>query len=373
MNEPGVLPVALGCEAPVVKTGAKNKGALENLTETLEALLECVYTLSENKDFTVAVERLLKVIGEYYGADRAYIFEFQLERERKTMRDTYEWCAKGKCQAKRHFEGLSLSHMRPLLPRLEAGDIFRTHRENRFGLESEIVIRTLMKYDTESIIMAPLFENGCLIGMIGVDNPTVKADEFIFINSVSFFVANDITKRKQVEELRRLSYTDALTGLGNRGKYNQDLADLTAKPPGSLGVVFLDVNGLKAANDRGGHLFGDEMIVELANILKDVFENGIYRLGGDEFVVLCAGIGRIEFLKMIERLRRRISDHPFLEASVGSSYREGNVDIEKQVKHSDANMYMDKREYYQKTGNERRGLRDTRMDRLELDDYTSKR
>jgi len=102
----------------------------------------------------------------------------------------------------------------------------------------------------------------------------------------------EIEERQQLEaQARRLSLTDELTGLHNRRSFLL-LADrelqLARCTQTDCFLLFIDLDGLKAVNDTGGHEMGDHMIRRAAQVLRQAFTHTdfIARLGGDEFVVL---------------------------------------------------------------------------------------
>ena len=113
------------------------------------------------------------------------------------------------------------------------------------------------------------------------------------------WVYRDVTLReqskdllqRQADELRALSLVDELTGLYNRRGFltlatqQLKLCDRTMRP--AL-VVFADLDGMKRINDEFGHDFGDQALIETANILRHCFRYSdvVARLGGDEFVAL---------------------------------------------------------------------------------------
>ena len=102
-------------------------------------------------------------------------------------------------------------------------------------------------------------------------------------------VARDITARKiEEKKLRYLSYTDILTGLYNRTFFDKKIEELIKNNSFPIGVIMCDVNGLKLVNDTFGHIAGDNLIINTANIIKSVCENNefIFRWGGDEFIIL---------------------------------------------------------------------------------------
>lgn len=102
-------------------------------------------------------------------------------------------------------------------------------------------------------------------------------------------ISRNITERKLLEEkLRYLSYTDALTGLYNRLSFEEKIAELNHEQYLPLGIVMGDVNGLKLVNDTLGHLEGDKLLKNIAEILENVCQDKglVFRWGGDEFIIL---------------------------------------------------------------------------------------
>ncbi|HEY0637712.1 MAG TPA: EAL domain-containing protein [Pseudonocardiaceae bacterium] len=102
----------------------------------------------------------------------------------------------------------------------------------------------------------------------------------------------DITDRKRAEEeLERLAFHDALTGLPNRALFRDRLRhalDRTGRGAAGPTVIFLDLDGFKLVNDSLGHDAGDELLREAARRLAAAVRrtDTVGRLGGDEFAVL---------------------------------------------------------------------------------------
>lgn len=110
------------------------------------------------------------------------------------------------------------------------------------------------------------------------------------------FIVRDVTQARQREQLLEEQATrDPLTGLYNfatgRQLINEYLRD--KDPYATCGLIVVDVDYFKYANDTFGHLFGDQALVELARLLTETFEEGdvIMRFGGDEFAILAKDIG----------------------------------------------------------------------------------
>lgn len=95
--------------------------------------------------------------------------------------------------------------------------------------------------------------------------------------------------RELQHTLQDLAERDALTGLANRGVFNDALRD-ACRDQQEIAVIFIDLDGFKQINDRLGHQAGDEVLMPVAGVLRSSvrLEQGDLpcRLAGDEFVVL---------------------------------------------------------------------------------------
>jgi diguanylate cyclase (GGDEF)-like protein len=106
---------------------------------------------------------------------------------------------------------------------------------------------------------------------------------------------------------------DPLTGLANRGLLMDQLGQALARArrrPGSVAVLFLDLDRFKVLNDSLGHAVGDDLLVEVARRLERVMRSAdtVARLGGDEFVVLAEAVASVdEALALARRLREAIA------------------------------------------------------------------
>jgi diguanylate cyclase (GGDEF)-like protein len=114
----------------------------------------------------------------------------------------------------------------------------------------------------------------------------------------------------------RLSRQDPLTGLLNRGAFNDRVAEILAPRTGTrdtVGIMFIDVDKFKDINDTYGHDVGDQLLQHVARLMAAGCreEDVLARLGGDEFVILCPGIGREDFLALGQRILRRVHEAPF--------------------------------------------------------------
>lgn len=166
---------------------------------------------------------------------------------------------------------------------------------------------------------------------------------------------SDVTEAEmEGRELARRATYDALTGCLNRPSIVGYLEDALAAGPGAA-TIFLDLDGLKDANDRFGHAVGDEMLKATASVLGAMTRrhDAVGRLGGDEFLVVCSDVASEDVaMELAGRISAVIECHPAigeadvpLKASIGVAWApSGAVSAEELLRRSDAAMYEAKRE-----------------------------
>ena len=131
-------------------------------------------------------------------------------------------------------------------------------------------------------------------------------------------VARDITERKRAEEkLRQLADFDALTGLLNRRRFEQELDKhiaYSARYGTGGSVLVLDLDNFKYVNDTLGSLAGDELLVAVAALLRGRLRQTdvLGRLGGDEFGMLLHGADAEKSRQVAEDVRALIAENPFV-------------------------------------------------------------
>lgn len=335
--------IVLGVETDITNMRLLSK-EVEKRLQIEETLIACIRTLYENDDVSTAIQALLKIVAEYHAAERSYIFEFRPEGD--FIDNTYEWCAPGITPQIDFLQEVDIAVIDRWMEYFQTtGEFFITSLEGEVDEESA-EYQILQEQDIDSLMAAPLKMGEQIVGFLGVDNPRKNTDTLLLMRSVAAFIINDLQKRKNLADLYEQSFRDILTGVGNRHAYVRDMCEMESRADISLGIVFVDINGLKRANDQYGHEHGDAMICEVAGILKRYFAQYIYRIGGDEFVVFVPDVSEEKFNEYMTLLRGSWSDR--VTASVGGLWLAQCQDIERQVARADRLMYLDKKEYYMK-------------------------
>ena len=173
-------------------------------------------------------------------------------------------------------------------------------------------------------------------------------------------VVSDITEQRlQRDQLERQAHFDELTGLPNRTRLAQLLAEAMAATDRDgylLAVCYLDIDHFKQVNDRHGHAAGDRLLAELAKRMRSalrsrgtVWSDAAARLGGDEFVLLLRAGTVDEARAAVERVLRVVgqpivlvpgAEPELVTASVGATvYPLDASDADTLLRHADHAMY----------------------------------
>ena len=153
--------------------------------------------------------------------------------------------------------------------------------------------------------------------------------------------------------IQGLTRTDSLTRVLNR---QACYAELETDPEGITALVSIDMNGLKEINDTHGHAAGDEALTTLALCFTQAAKahQSVYRIGGDEFLIICRRSTPEEVLRLVERVRKNVSETEYTCAVGYSCAGEGRKSVSEMMKESDEMMYAEKARHYQDIGVDRR-------------------
>ena len=170
-------------------------------------------------------------------------------------------------------------------------------------------------------------------------------------------IYSDISERKFHEaDLYRMAFYDTLTTLPNRVLLTDhlNLAMAQARRHGKpLAVVFLDIDDFKPINDQHGHDVGDQMLMELANSMKQALREGdtLARLGGDEFSAVLLDVADETIALVLNRLLAaacqpiRVGDFILqVSASIGITFypQTEEMDADQLLRQADNAMYQAK-------------------------------
>lgn len=325
----------------------ERKLEMQNLLNMETLLLNCITVLYQDDDFERNINSSLSIFGSYLEADRVYIF--QVDEEQQTMSNSFEWCAEGVSPEIDRLQNLDISLIDDWHADFDKGECHIAYDIEDLRASNEESYQILHMQGIKSLVASPLKSNGRLIGYIGIDNPPKSKlnGSTVLFPTISYFISSILTKQAYDERLRQLSYYDSLTGLRNRNQFNEDIQ--TKEYDNKLGVIYLDLNGLKDINDQYGHLEGDRALCHLAETVADIFGKlYTYRLGGDEFAVICSPIEKDAFDEKISALQERFQSTLY-QVAIGSVYSFGMHNLNDVIREADELMYADKKAFYRNT------------------------
>ncbi|MBR5442265.1 MAG: GGDEF domain-containing protein [Clostridia bacterium] len=325
----------------------KREKQVEKKLGISDTLINCITALTEEQDIDKAVDRLLKILNDYFDGDRAYLFE--IDYEKQVTNNSYEYAAEGVTKEIDMLQNIPLEVIDSWIHKFkETGMFFITSLDKDVDKDSD-TYRILEMQQIESLIAVPLIENGVIIGFLGIDNPKVNCDDLTLLSSATFFILDSIDRRESHAALQKISFEDGLTGVYNRNKFNAVL-DEKNKCFINTGIAYFDINGLKEMNDTKGHSAGDLLIKNAAESINEVFKGDTYRIGGDEFVVIHQGVESAAFDEMVSAVITGLSAKG-ISLSCGTTWTESTCDIEQQMSVADKLMYDDKTRFYEAKNN----------------------
>jgi diguanylate cyclase (GGDEF)-like protein len=237
-------------------------------------------------------------------------------------------------------------------------------------------IREMIPDGIEAILLTPIFLKDLLWGFVGYEWKTEQLfdpDEETILSSAGLLLANSLirndlnknlymavdkinTSAIKAEVLEKFAYTDTLTGLYNR-RYFMELAqgplDKAKRFNNHCYAMMMDLDFFKVVNDSYGHLAGDEVLKNAANVMKNTLRSYdlLCRYGGEEFVVLVADTTKEAVLHLAERIRESVAATPAIynstkipvTISIGISANCPADTIESMIDKADKALYMAKK------------------------------
>ena len=322
------------------------KQKLKYALDVENMMMECIRVLYQGRNLTQDINQVLKQLGTFLHAERTYIFSL---RDGLFYND-FEWCNSNVDSVKNSLQGIPMTIFNRWLPIFDKQECMVIENLEDYKETSPEEYEALAVQGIQSLVVAPMESSGVLTGCLGVDNP--PAEKLWNIGSplqtLCYFIMLAFRRAENEQQLSRLSFHDTLTSFYNRNRFMQDL-EILVNEKVSVGIVYLDVNGLKEVNDKLGHAEGDNLLVRAANKIKEVFrQSDCYRVGGDEFVIVCKNITSDKFEKKVAELKRSFEYDSQCNAAIGSQWAQAFQNVNQIVADADARMYEDKKEFYRK-------------------------
>jgi len=169
-----------------------------------------------------------------------------------------------------------------------------------------------------SVISFPLLSGGTVQGLLNLYfTPGCVSDQEIeLLGVISHHLALIVQNSLMFSRTRESSLKDRLTGLYNRRYFNEFFRKELSRSKrynSATSIMLFDVDDFKHYNDANGHLDGDELLVNIAEITRNSIREAdcAFRYGGEEFVVILPQTNSEEAIVVGERLRKSVSLYDF--------------------------------------------------------------
>lgn len=307
-----------------------------------------------NKGLSIALskptpEESLNTLMEYLGTQlksgRTYVFE---GTSNNTVNNTYEWCAEGVEPQKNNLQGVPLEVVSLWYERFHNNENVIIPDVEAIKDSDPLAYEYLKPQDINALVVSPIFNDTEVVGFFGVDNPPKDLLNHIstLFSILGHFIMSLIKRRNLIVRLENLSFYDQLTGLKNRHAMYDYLDAFGGND--SIGVLYMDVMGLKTVNDKLGHKEGDNLLKRASKCLrKCCLGHELFRIGGDEFVVICKGIAEKVLKDIMDLLNLEMIRHsaPMAIGYEWNACYDNNID--QLLNNADHKMYEVKRAYYE--------------------------
>ncbi len=169
-------------------------------------------------------------------------------------------------------------------------------------------------FPVKSIFLQPLADENDTFGVLGMFSErtnSLSAHQIELIKMFSSKLSFTFSRAMLHEKLAMLAVTDALTGLFNRGHFEEAISrefKRLVRHPRPLSLLLVDIDHFKKINDQYGHTAGDSVLKMVASTIKKVMRDTdvVARYGGEEFVAILADTDKPGAGNLAERLRKTI-------------------------------------------------------------------
>lgn len=235
-------------------------------------------------------------------------------------------------------------------------------RSDDIQLDPRVDLGPFQQVGVRSMVVAPLKHDGSIVGVLKIVSTSTHAftaRDVRVLELMSELIAASMyhAARNETSVLYQQATHDALTGLANRNLFFDRLRQRISsgrRQIEPLGILVLDMDGLKRINDNFGHRAGDAAIRETALRISRIPRRSdvVARLGGDEFGVILGEITDLgALLAIVDRISQetdqlfRFEEHTFhLTVSIGHArFPEDGNDVDSLLEAADSSMYQMKR------------------------------
>ncbi|MFI3253490.1 MAG: GGDEF domain-containing phosphodiesterase [Eubacteriales bacterium] len=321
-----------------------------------EAMTKCIEVLAMT-DQGEAINGFLNLLCEFYASQYAYIWEFDSENACFTNKYL---CHREQGESpvfSSDIEEIFEEYLVNYLQNDNKHQVITLNLQNVDG-KTPSTLKILQEHGMSNLVLNKLWhKDGSLMGIIGMSNLTKPMFDDRLLKAISHTVMEKFNEQSLRNALNSLNEMDLLTGFYNRNKYAEKLEELHQNPPKQLGILFVNLNGLRKTNEYFGFEVGDEQIKGTSLILREFFADDFYRISGDEFVAFLCNVEKEGFEEKVSLLHTRLkTDNSESAFALGHAWGAGSYSVTDLVKVADTVMTVNKQAFYSSNFSERKEI-----------------
>ncbi|HKF86406.1 MAG TPA: diguanylate cyclase, partial [Candidatus Limnocylindrales bacterium] len=303
----------LGDVAATAFAGAAHVAATRRLAEELRQMLDMSSALSRSLDPVDVANLMAEHLARAAGADQAQISDWDRPGSRLRTLGSYPPELRPTLDDYYPLGGF------PETQRvLEEGGISVIDTEDAAADQAEVAF--LREVGMRGLVMLPLVAKGKAIGLVELASqgrPVSDASQITIVRTMAHEAAMALENARLYETARNLADRDPLTGFFNHRYLHERLSEevvravRTRRP---LSVVMLDLDDFKLVNDTFGHVYGDGVLVHVAELIRGTLRASDVagRYGGDEFALILPETGREDAAGVAERILAAFHGSPYV-------------------------------------------------------------
>jgi diguanylate cyclase (GGDEF)-like protein len=306
------LLLILADQAATAFTGAANLAEAQRLTADLRRLLDMSSALSRSLDPVAVADLMAEHLARTVGAEQALISLWNELKDEVRSIGCYP------AEARERLDGWYQLRDYPLTRRvIEEQRIESVDVEDPSADAAEVAY--LRKHCHGGLVMLPLVAKDRAIGLVELafeGHPSQDPGVIALARTMTHEAAMALENARLYEDARRLADRDPLTGFYNHRYLHERLAEevvRAARTRQPVSVVMLDLDDFKLVNDSFGHVYGDRVLVHVAERIRSALRASdvTARYGGDEFALILPETGRPGAVRVAERILEAFHDAPF--------------------------------------------------------------
>ena len=298
-----------------------------------EVVMDCLTMLAASVHLDTAIDSFLETLSCFYGARHALLFCTHDEEGVVSCAFSYPPAA---CSADHFVPLATFDSWRCAFE--SDGTLSLTSGDPRL-----VPLHPFCEAVPSRALAVPLYTDTVLSGFLCVVDPTQQLTEWKVLLAVASLSVVELRKLQLMEQLDYLHQKDPLTDAYNRFSYVSSLAKGYQPVPSTMGVVIASVNGLKTINAVLGNTFGDSVVQQTAELMKQTLSTDVYRIGGDEFISLHPDLNADDFQAGVDALRAAFASNPTCSVSVGAAWSDHDVEIHDLIAQADQQLSANKK------------------------------